>query len=199
MEKTYIYALICPLDNTPRYIGKSNNPKERLRAHWNKARFKRTHKFNWISKLKRLEKKPKMIILETVSTDEWKSRELYWIRYFFKKGYKLTNTVTKYSTGLTKANKTSFKKGNISWNTGKKAKCDCVICGCDVPFYCWKRTTCSDKCLLELRKQNKGQFASKFTEKEKEVIIKSQKSLKELAKEYNVSRTTIGRIKGKYK
>ena len=47
----YIYTLSHPITKEVRYVGKTKNPKQRLRAHTNPARYRPTHKFNWIKKL----------------------------------------------------------------------------------------------------------------------------------------------------
>ena len=123
-----IYCLLDPsTNNSPKYVGKTSNINQRLKNHLNPARYKNTHKFNWIKKLKRLDLKPIVLVLEKVNISNWKSREKYWIRYFIKKGYKLTNK-TIGGDGLTVANQTSFKKGHISWNKGTANTNICIVC-----------------------------------------------------------------------
>jgi hypothetical protein len=52
MEKTTIYGLYSTRDNIIRYVGKSNNPKSRLKDHiWSsKAKINNTYKSCWIRK-----------------------------------------------------------------------------------------------------------------------------------------------------
>ena len=118
MKTTFIYKLIDPETNQVRYIGKSNDPKQRLKAHYNKARYKPTHKFNWIKTLKDRGIRPIMEIIEEVSIEIWKEREKYWIMFYLEQGFSLTNCTTG-GDGLTFGNQTSFKKGHKVW-LGKK-------------------------------------------------------------------------------
>lgn len=121
MKYTSIYVLIDPRNNKVRYVGKSNNIKQRYMAHINKARKQNLHKYNWINLLKRLNLKPKLKIIEIVPISKWKSRERYWIKYYRNnrnKAYKLLN-YDDGGNGLTFGNQTSFKKGNKVW-LGKK-------------------------------------------------------------------------------
>lgn len=116
--KTFIYALQDPITLEIRYIGKSNNPKQRLKAHCNPARFTSTHKFNWIQSLRKKGLKPIMIVVDEVSIDEWHYWERYWIEQMAQWGFNLVNT-TRGGDGLTQGNQTSFKKGHSVW-LGKK-------------------------------------------------------------------------------
>lgn len=72
MKKIFIYYLHKG-DNVPFYIGKTKDPKIRLREH--------------IS----LKGKCYMEILEETTIDDWLSKEKYYINYYKKLGYKLEN------------------------------------------------------------------------------------------------------------
>ena len=108
MEMTNIYILQDPISMDVRYVGKSNNPKERLKAHCNSARFKNTHKFNWIKKLRSLGRKPIMTVIDVVPMNDWHFWEIFWINQFKVWGFRLVNT-TRGGDGLSKGNQTSFK------------------------------------------------------------------------------------------
>lgn len=116
--KTNIYTLIDSTTGQIRYVGKTNDLKRRLRAHCNPARFKKTHKFNWIKKLREQGLKPQIQLLEEVDMSKWKEREQWWISTLREQGCDLTNC-GEGGEGLTFGNQTSFKKGHKSW-TGKK-------------------------------------------------------------------------------
>lgn len=88
---TYIYVLRDPNDNEIRYVGKSDNPKERIIEHIRKSKYKKTYKNNWIQKLLKEDKKPIMEIIDTVQKYEWSEKEKYWVKYYKDKGYNLTN------------------------------------------------------------------------------------------------------------
>lgn len=72
----YIYALICPISNQIRYVGKTNSIRVRYNAHLNDK--SKSHKSSWIKSLKMQGLKPKCIILDEIENDVsyW---EQYWI------------------------------------------------------------------------------------------------------------------------
>ncbi len=90
---TYIYALIEPDTNTIRYIGKSDNPKKRLRIHLTEARKNNhiSHRVNWLRKLIQMGKKPRLIILEVCNVNEWADCERKWIAKYRTDGVELVN------------------------------------------------------------------------------------------------------------
>ena len=118
MMTTFIYALICPVDGSMKYVGKSNNPEKRLKDHLFDFRCMDLRKAQWIRMLKSVKKKPILIILDEVDIFDWQFWEDFWSQYFKSHGIVLFNTRTK--NGLTYANSKTFKKGNIPWN--KKSK-----------------------------------------------------------------------------
>ena len=67
METTFIYGLVDPRTDEIRYIGKANDIRQRLKNHLNPARYRPTHKFNWIRKLRRLNMKPYLIFWYNLS------------------------------------------------------------------------------------------------------------------------------------
>lgn len=86
----YIYALLDPETNEIRYIGKTDNPSERLKNHLNEQG--KWHRINWIKSLKKRGLKPIMqIIEEVVEGTNWEEREKYWIAYYRHIGTNLTN------------------------------------------------------------------------------------------------------------
>jgi hypothetical protein len=112
---TYIYTLKDPINNEIRYVGKANNPKVRLRNHLNISKKDQIYKRNWILKLRKLEVKPIMEVIDTVPIDEWEFWEKYWISQMKTWGFKLIN-YTSGGDGCSFENQTSFKKGQ----NGKK-------------------------------------------------------------------------------
>lgn len=73
-DTTFVYALCEPDTGEVRYVGKANNPKQRVWDHLKERRH--THKNNWINSLKRRGLRPKLELLLEVSRDEWE----YWER-----------------------------------------------------------------------------------------------------------------------
>jgi len=94
MRKNYIYALICPLTEQIRYVGKTVDIKNRIRYHFNPNHTDHnTHKKNWINKLKNQNLKPEVLILDTIEclNNEWEIYEKYWISQCKSWGFNLLN------------------------------------------------------------------------------------------------------------
>ena len=90
-NKTYIYTLIDPITKEIRYVGKSDNPKERLIEHIRKNKYIKTYKNIWIQSLTKKDLKPILEVVDTVDKTEWSEKEKYWIKHFKELGCKLTN------------------------------------------------------------------------------------------------------------
>jgi hypothetical protein len=89
---TYIYSLSCPFTNDIRYIGKSNNPKNRFNRHIKNAKDGKTfHCPTWIRSILKLNNIPILNIIEKCAIENWKEKETYWISFYLNKGYDLTN------------------------------------------------------------------------------------------------------------
>lgn len=86
---TYLYALSDPTGNI-RYIGKSDNPKQRLKRHLKPTGT--THKEVWINHLLAHAAVPKLKILRLVPEFEWAVWERFYIEYYRNIGHDLTNT-----------------------------------------------------------------------------------------------------------
>lgn len=149
----YVYTLEHPTTKEIRYVGKTKNPKMRFQNHMNKGHNKTSHKTNWIESLKREGLRPVMKVLDEVSNEEWKYWEKFWIALCTEWGFSLTNH-TSGGEGLSFANKSSFKKGNVPWNNGTANIKKCVIC--DTKFKnskSAKKSTCSKKCASIIRSE----------------------------------------------
>jgi group I intron endonuclease len=135
MEKVYIYTLSHPITGVVKYIGKSIDPKDRLRGHIRDARTKRRDNLssNWIKSLLKEGLEPKMDIIDEID-GEWEWLEQYWISQFKSWGFVLKNTTDggdynpmtspiarkKVSDAMKKIEKTPEWCANIS--KGKKGK-----------------------------------------------------------------------------
>ncbi len=112
--QTYIYGLLCPVANKIRYVGKSDKPVERLRAHLSEMRCWRIRrleyrdqrgrannvKLNWLNDLDQQGLTPKLVILETLPWESreiplhkanWRKAEMRWVELLFSKGHPLVN------------------------------------------------------------------------------------------------------------
>ena len=108
--KNYIYGLIDPKTNQVRYVGKTNNPEQRLFDHTRHSKKKRTYKDKWICSLIEIGLKPIIAILEECG-DDWAEREMHHISLYEN----LTN-LTKGGEGLCGHIFTDEHKKNISKN-----------------------------------------------------------------------------------
>lgn len=85
MRNHYVYGLIDPITGKLRYIGCTQNIKRRYKVHIDNKIKGNPHKKNWINKLVKNNKVPKLIIMDTINTKkEMFEREIWWIRYFKK-------------------------------------------------------------------------------------------------------------------
>lgn len=92
MKTTFIYALCEPGTRTVRYIGKANNPENRLQRHlrYNSIRTE-THLGRWLRKLVSGGTAPALIVLAEVLRDSWQEEEIRYIRVARMLGMDLTN------------------------------------------------------------------------------------------------------------
>lgn len=81
---TYIYVLIDPRDLEVRYVGKTNDPKERYRAHISPHIYMRNNnkKCIWIESLKAQDLKPLMQVMITCYPEDSFSYEYRYFKLF---------------------------------------------------------------------------------------------------------------------
>lgn len=89
MPTTHIYTLSDPRTDEVRYVGKTRDPKGRIRNHLGKR--EHSHKGNWIESLRKLGLKPVVHFIDEVPTEEWSFWEQHWIQTFAGWGFNLTN------------------------------------------------------------------------------------------------------------
>lgn len=117
METVFIYVLIDPRNDQVRYVGKSKDPVDRYRNHYNSARDKNTHKRNWINNIRKDGLRPELLIIDEVELDDWVFWECFYISLYKSYGFNLIN-YTSGGDGSTFGNKGSWKKGNVPHNKG---------------------------------------------------------------------------------
>lgn len=86
---TFIYALKEPDTGEIRYIGKANNPKNRLRDHLTDTG--RCHRVFWIQSLVNKGSRPLLEILDEVPIEYWQQWEVAYIEFFREEGNDLVN------------------------------------------------------------------------------------------------------------
>jgi len=131
IKKVFIYGLIDPSTNELRYVGKSINPKMRLRKHISERSKHDSYKDRWVRKLYNSGNRPELIIIDEVLKSEWQYWEIHYISYFKGIGCRLTNgtiggdqppsTKGRKHTEKSKKKMSDFKKGkSIPWlNNGE--------------------------------------------------------------------------------
>ena len=74
-----IYALVCPETGRVRYVGKANDPRQRLAGHLKDSLRKNLPVNCWIRSLAARGLGPRMEILEVVPFERWAEAERRWI------------------------------------------------------------------------------------------------------------------------
>ena len=91
----FIYTLSNPETNEVRYVGKTKNPKDRLKRHLQRSYLdkyeKNTHKSRWIKTLLKNNQLPIMEILDSGDEENINQLEIYWISQMRQWGFDLTN------------------------------------------------------------------------------------------------------------
>lgn len=118
---TFIYCLAEPHSGVIRYVGKANNPAERLRHHL-KDRMA-CHRTDWLAKLKHDGLHPVVVPLEECSEKVWQERERHWIAFLREQGADLVNDTDGGEGGAmgpeARAKTAQANKGNI-YSLGRK-------------------------------------------------------------------------------
>lgn len=189
MKTVFIYSLSDPNTNEIRYIGKANNIKYRFWAHLHEARndLRNLHKCNWIKSLLTEGKKPIINIVEKVSYDSWKEREIYWIAEFKSRGCNLINKTEGGECGVISENcklaLSKSKRGHVKGTFRHSEETKAIIRekrAHQVITEEQKRSV-SEKMKnvqkTETHRQNisKGRMGMKFTKEHIEKVIQSKK------------------------
>jgi len=90
-DKVFIYGLVEKNTNNLRYIGKTTDPKRRIRRHINERFIHNTYKDRWIRKLIDCGEEPEIFLIDTVCKTEWQYWEKFYISYYKFIGCLLTN------------------------------------------------------------------------------------------------------------
>lgn len=95
-KTTFIYTLSTEEEpNNIRYIGKTDNPKDRRERHTQSYYLNEgTHKANWLKSELKKGHTPILNVIDEVPYDEWQFWESYWIEQFKVWGFNLTNGTT---------------------------------------------------------------------------------------------------------
>lgn len=93
LQKQFIYILKDPLTNEVRYVGKTNNPENRLKRHMSNYQLVEswTSKNKWLIYLKKQNLVPIMEVIDTGTKENINLLEIKWIAHYTSIGCKLTN------------------------------------------------------------------------------------------------------------
>ena len=190
-NKNYIYGLIDPRSNKIRYVGKTNNPDQRLFDHVRHSKHKTTYKDKWIRSLLEIGLKPTITILEECG-DNWAEREIHHISLYEN----LTN-LTKGGEGLNGYIFTETHKKNISENHHDVSKENNPMFG----------RTHTDEVKEKLRRVNTGKKHSEESKSKMSSHRKGEKNVKailtdeivsSIRKDYNENGVSQGELAKKH-
>lgn len=169
-----IYKMLDPVTKRVRYVGKTEQTLEkRLYQHIAKAKTNNSHCANWIKSLIANNESPIIELIEKVSLENWREKEIYWISFYRDRDNELTNFMDG-GDGLTSE---TAKKLNSMPEVKKKIQ--------QKSIENWKNPTIREKILSNLRLatskeeyKEKLRSLSKKTWKSKEGREKMVKALK---------------------
>jgi len=112
-HSAFIYALCDPTSSLIRYVGKSNDPQQRLRNHIYTATSPsvclETYSARWIRSILDRGDRPQLVILEETDQDGWPEAERRWIRVLRTAGCELTNATDGGDAGWSQSAETRQK------------------------------------------------------------------------------------------
>lgn len=92
MYNNIIYGLVDPITGHLKYVGQSRQGLRRPRQHMERWQMRDTYKDRWILKLKKDNQSPLIVVIQEFDVpDDLNKAECFWISYFIKMGFKLTN------------------------------------------------------------------------------------------------------------
>ena len=197
----YIYGLVCPINKNIRYIGKTQNIKQRYSGHLRDN--SKTHKVNWIKSLKHKNLTPEIIILETLENDsDWQAKEKTWIAKAKENKWDLVNS-TDGGDGVTNISGEGKERMLKTWK-GRKHKPETLI-KLSKASKGRIKTEEQKRKMSEIMKGREIKWVKKIVEKLKKfndeqieeikTRLKNGERVCDLAKEFNAHRTTISKIK----
>lgn len=87
-----VYALCEPHTTNIRYVGITEKLEQRLHGHFSSIPKSNRHSACWLRKIKSLGQQPNVLTIESgLNRDDAGEREKFWISYYRKLGYDLTN------------------------------------------------------------------------------------------------------------
>lgn len=88
----FIYTLSDPRTGEIRYVGKTTNPKDRLRCHLREARKPfDNHRLHWLRQLEAAGVRPILTVIDQATDETWIEAERRWIAHYRYLRYRLVN------------------------------------------------------------------------------------------------------------
>ena len=194
----YIYYLYDPDSFEIGYVGKTENPKKRYRAHMEIGNLSgNTPKNNWIRKLMGDRKTPQMTILETVLIEQWQDAERWWIAHLRALGYKLKNSddggmggENRIISDETRRKLSEFHTGK-AWNKGRNFSEE------------WRKNLAVAHVAFHEERRRMG-IEIRFTDEQREKIARGcailsesiVREIRDLAGNTNLKQVSIGKMFG---
>lgn len=207
VKKILIYILIDPRTDEIRYVGKTEQSlSARINAHMQDKC--KCHRVNWLNELKQEGLKPRAVVLTQIEIfDEegeriWQNEEMWWIRKLKEMGARLTNN-TIGGDGVTGLPLETRQRMRMTW-VGRKHKPETIQ---KLKEARAKRVT-SEETKRKMSESQKGRKITwtakiaesnrKLTKQEADEILRRLKNgekVTDIAKEKNMHRTSISKIK----
>ena len=202
-DKTFIYALIDPTTDKIRYIGKSNNPKQRLLRHIKDVYKNISYKNSWLRSLLSNSLYPELFILDEVSYEEWQFWEQHYISLYKYYGYTLTNMTIGGESGnnnkesLLKMVHTRKSRNSYSKTDTQKENLSKKYRNNGNPFYNKKH---SNESKYKIGSSAKNRNNKWCVEIDNNGIIILWEQIEKAAKHYNINASSISKCcKGTYR
>jgi len=125
--KVYIYGLAEPDTGAIRYVGKTIHPELRMKQHnWNAGGLRG----RWLNELHGLDMEPDIKILEVCTEENWRDREIHWIRQLLGEGADLLNKKVDRFSAFAVTNNTNLSTPLTS-EICFALKLECIMRDCD--------------------------------------------------------------------
>lgn len=201
-KSTIIYCLVDPRNGEPRYVGKTVQELE-VRVNCHMQDKSNCHRVHWLNELKREGLKPDYFIIEEIEGAwPWQESERFWIGYFKRSGFKLTNN-TSGGDGVPNLPPETRARMRLTW-LGKKHKPETI----EKLRACRPNYKHSEETKARMSASQKGRkilWIDKIAKSLRKITTEQAEAIKQrllngervtaIAKELSIHRTTISKIK----
>ncbi len=204
--RAYIYVLVDPIERQIRYVGKANDPYERLRAHYWGCLRGQTYCQRWMASLKRKGIRPILGTIDMATEENWRTKERFWVAYFRAKGAPLTNITDGGNGGpfvTPEETKARMRTGCSGWHQSESAKQRISRARKGMVFPQQHRERLSQRKKIFFADERNTHYLSRHwaaitDEQAREVrrlAIAGKKSQREIGEEFGIPQSTVSEIK----